>query len=103
MSSVHSQRYSSLLDYSATTESGSDHVDHAIITAPVFTGDALDQASEKTFPQHALYGRVISQEVATFPSTPRRPELLINSNAPFSAVVCGVQVSSPPPPLLPLR
>ncbi|EIN04825.1 hypothetical protein PUNSTDRAFT_138025 [Punctularia strigosozonata HHB-11173 SS5] len=61
--------------------------------APVFTGEALALAGEATFPQHALYGLVLEQEATGFASTVQSSEVFVNSNAPFSALVCGVQGS----------
>jgi hypothetical protein len=67
--------------------------DHAVVTAPILTGDALDVLDSATFPQRALYGRVISQHGNGVPLRPENSRLFINTNAPFSALVCGVQVS----------
>jgi hypothetical protein len=67
--------------------------DHAVVTAPILTGDALDLLSTATFPQRALYGRVVSQHGNGVPARPENSRLFINTNAPFSALVCGVQVS----------
>ncbi|EIN14675.1 hypothetical protein PUNSTDRAFT_140908 [Punctularia strigosozonata HHB-11173 SS5] len=88
-----SRRYSALLDDGSQLDSGDGHRDHATITAPVFTGEALALAGESTFPQHALYGRVLAQEATGFAPTIQFSEVLVNSNAPFSALVCGVQGS----------
>lgn len=65
---------------------------HAYKTAPVFTGDALRILGSTVLPQRALYGRVIAQNSPDFPVRPATPKLYINTNAPFSALVCGVQV-----------
>lgn len=65
---------------------------HSRKTAPVITGDALDAAGSSTFPQRALYGQVVSQKAEDFPEKPTNRKLYINSNAPFSALLCGVQV-----------
>ena len=67
---------------------------HAFRTAPIFTGDALAALGSGILPQRALYGRVISQKALHFPTHPAVPKLYINTNAPFSALVCGVQVSN---------
>ena len=66
---------------------------HAFRTAPIFTGDALDTLGSNVLPQRALYGRVLAQTASGFPAHPYNNKLYINTNAPFSALVCGVQVS----------
>jgi hypothetical protein len=66
--------------------------DHAVVTAPILTGDALDILGMAMFPQRALYGRVVSQYGNGVPTRPDNSRLFINTNAPFSALVCGVQV-----------
>lgn len=65
----------------------------AFETSPMFTGDAFDVLGSEVMPQKALYGRVITQHVPQFPSRTMSRKLYINTNTPFSAVVCGVQVS----------
>lgn len=68
---------------------------HNLRTAPVLTGDALRLLGSHMFPQRATYGRLISQHRNDVPpSKPAAREIFINTNAPFSAVVCGVQVFS---------
>lgn len=67
---------------------------HAFKTAPVFTEDVLAALGPSVLPQKALYGRVITQAATSFPVTPKVPKLYINANAPFNALVCGVQVRS---------
>lgn len=68
---------------------------HSMRTAPIFTGDVLDEMTHHVFPQRALYGRVTSQHTVSGSQSDKlvSPKLYINSNAPFSALVCGVQVS----------
>ncbi|THG98002.1 hypothetical protein EW026_g4118 [Hermanssonia centrifuga] len=66
---------------------------HAMRTAPVFTGDAFISLGPDIMPQRALYGRIVSQHVPGFPTIPSSPKFYINTNAPFSALVCGVQGS----------
>ncbi|EKM56159.1 uncharacterized protein PHACADRAFT_209647 [Phanerochaete carnosa HHB-10118-sp] len=66
---------------------------HAFRTAPVFTGDAAGLLGSDVLPQRALYGRVLSQKAPGFPATPVSPKLYTNTNAPFSALVCGLQGS----------
>jgi hypothetical protein len=45
-------------------------------------------------PQRAVYGRVLAQHVPGCAPDVTLPKLYVNSNAPFSALVCGVQVRS---------
>lgn len=66
---------------------------HALRTAPLITGDAYEELGHKIFPQRALYGRIVSQHSSRLPEHPRSAKVYINTNAPFSALVCGVQVS----------
>ncbi|GJE88163.1 hypothetical protein PsYK624_042460 [Phanerochaete sordida] len=66
---------------------------HAFKTAPIFTGDAFAALGPSVLPQRALYGRVIAQQAVNFPVRPTSSKLYINTNAPFSALVCGVQGS----------
>ncbi|THG98001.1 hypothetical protein EW026_g4117 [Hermanssonia centrifuga] len=77
-------------DFEGDDEGGTQH---ALRTAPVFTGDAFDLLGPGIMPQRALYGRVISQHAPHFPTKPLSPKIYINTNAPFSALVCGVQGS----------
>jgi hypothetical protein len=66
--------------------------DHAVVTAPVITGDALNTLGPHSFPQTALYGRVISQHGEGLSRKSADGRIFVNTNAPFSALVCGVQV-----------
>jgi hypothetical protein len=67
--------------------------DHAVRTAPFFTKTALDIIGEGTLPQRALYGSILAQEAPGLPDVNgHAAKLYINTNAPFSGVVCGVQV-----------
>lgn len=66
---------------------------HTRQTAPVLTGDAVDILGDTVVPQRAVYGRILSQHITGCPQMPVSPKLYINSNAPFSALVCGVQGS----------
>lgn len=65
---------------------------HGLKTAPVITSDALDGLPSSIVPQTAVYGRLISQHASHLPVTPITDRLYINTNAPFSALICGVQV-----------
>ncbi len=69
---------------------------HALRTAPVFTGDAFDEMTHAVFPQRGLYGRILSQHTISTsrPDDVVSPKLHLNTNTPFSALICGVQVCS---------
>jgi hypothetical protein len=67
---------------------------HALKTAPIFTEDVLHAVGPAVFPQRAFYGRVVSQHVDGLPGKTGLPGVYVNTNAPFSALVCGVQVST---------
>lgn len=68
--------------------------DHSFRTAPILTGDAAEALGPDIVPQRAVYGRIINQIVDGETQKPVTPKSYINSNAPFSAVVCGLQVCS---------
>lgn len=67
---------------------------HSLRTAPVFTSDALEVLGNKVIPQRAVYGSVVSSEDSDIEESEyRKPsKLYVNTNAPFSAVICGLQV-----------
>ncbi|GJE88802.1 hypothetical protein PsYK624_048890 [Phanerochaete sordida] len=67
-----------------------DDTTEAARTAPVFTGDVLNHSSSGTFPQRALYGHVVTPDACD--KSPERA-VYINTNAPFSALICGLQGS----------
>lgn len=69
-----------------------NHTDSARF-APIVTADALSGLDPQTVPQKALYGRIISQNASRFPVQPVSPKLYVNTNTPFSGLICGVQVS----------
>lgn len=71
---------------------------HSTRTAPVFTSAALDILGPTVIPQRAVYGSVISshcQSHSVATQSERPSKLYVNTNAPFSAVVCGLQVNMP--------
>ena len=68
--------------------------EHAFRTSPVFTGDALGALGYDVLPQRAVYGSVLAQNADGFPSAPSSPILYINTNTPFSGLVCGLQVGT---------
>jgi hypothetical protein len=71
--------------------------DHSLVTSPIVTGDVLATLGRDVFPQTALYGRILSQHAYELPLKPQDVRLFINSNAPSSGLVCGVQVRRPSP------
>ncbi len=83
-----------LLGADGSLENDSDSAaNHSLRTAPVFTGDAFNVLGPNILPQRALYGHLISQHVPNFPGQGKSRKVYINTNSPFSALVCGVQVS----------
>ncbi|KZV75964.1 hypothetical protein PENSPDRAFT_680684 [Peniophora sp. CONT] len=66
---------------------------HGLKTAPIITSDALDSLPSGVVPQVAVYGRLISQHAQNLPAKPGSERLYINTNAPLSALICGVQGS----------
>lgn len=61
---------------------------HSMRTAPLFTEEALNVIGTTVLPQRAVYGNVLHSPKEPSPLT----KLYVNTNAPFSAVVCGLQV-----------
>ena len=60
--------------------------------APLLTGDVYNALGQGSFPQCSLYGRVVAQHASNFPAKPACSKLWVNTNTPFSALICGVQV-----------
>ncbi|KAI6003780.1 hypothetical protein EDD15DRAFT_2220154 [Pisolithus albus] len=68
--------------------------EHEIRTAPIITRDAYVAAGYREHTsQYGVLGRTISVFNGPTPYTPLDPRLYVNTNAPFSAVICGVQGS----------
>lgn len=65
---------------------------HSHRTSPILTGDAAHILGHSLIPQRALYARILGQYIDGVEHPPTVPKLYVNSNAPFSAVVCGLQV-----------
>ena len=67
-------------------------------SAPAFSREVLDILGHSQLPQRVLYGDLISQHATHLLEMPHQtnsaPRLYINSNEPFSALVCGLQVRS---------
>lgn len=83
------------------SSSAADEADtHALRTAPIVTSDALFHLGQGVIPQRAVYGRLVAQHAPGFPTQCRADrkgkggagKVYVNTNAPFSALVCGVQV-----------
>lgn len=70
--------------------------DHSFRTAPILSGDAAEILGPSLVPQCALYGRILSQLIDGEEQLAVVPLIYININAPFSAVVCGLQVCLSP-------
>jgi hypothetical protein len=70
--------------------------DHNTITAPIITQDVFRILGDNVYPQKVLYGQVLSQTLhgTTEPEQLQSSKLYVNSNTPFSAVICGVQVGT---------
>ncbi|KAF8992060.1 hypothetical protein BDQ17DRAFT_1370044 [Cyathus striatus] len=88
-----------MLDDSTIFDSGQPHANeiaaHDIDTAPLLTRDAFEKISN-TFDyatQYGLLGRIISVQSKGIMETTNDSRLYLNTNAPFSAIVCGVQGS----------
>ncbi|KAF8518615.1 hypothetical protein JB92DRAFT_3112943 [Gautieria morchelliformis] len=63
---------------------------HAHITAPMVTGDVCDAMGSTIFPQRAVYGSILDASTGV---QVKSRKLYINTNSPFSGIVCGVQGS----------
>ncbi|KAH9894405.1 hypothetical protein C8Q73DRAFT_515623 [Cubamyces lactineus] len=62
------------------------------MTAPLFTREAyLTVSIPETRNQYGVLGSVLSIHQSTATRTPDDPRLYVNTNTPFSALVCGVQ------------
>ncbi|KAG8984461.1 hypothetical protein FRB94_004903 [Tulasnella sp. JGI-2019a] len=68
---------------------------HQVVTAPLITADAyqLGKDISKAIPQYGVIGSIISVHSHNAVETCGDRRLYLNTNAPFSAVVCGVQGS----------
>lgn len=82
----------SLLQAEGSLSPDQNAADHSFQTAPILSGDAAEILGPDIVPQLAVYGRILSQLIDGEEQLAIVPKLYINSNAPFSAVVCGLQV-----------
>ncbi|KAH6915303.1 hypothetical protein BKA70DRAFT_1511736 [Coprinopsis sp. MPI-PUGE-AT-0042] len=87
-----------LLDDSDDDEADQDAVvriaKHDLVTAPILTKDALNLLTSKVddlSTQYGVLGKVIAIHDNDRTTVPGDPRLYINTNAPFSAIICGVQ------------
>lgn len=65
--------------------------EYSFRTTPVLSGDAAEILREDRMPQRAVFGRILSQRIDGEDQPVAIPKLYINTNAPFCAVVCGLQ------------
>lgn len=82
----------SLLQSEESFSSDINASDHSMRTAPILTGDVAEHLGPDLSPQRAVYGRIITQVIDGEEHKSNIPKLYINTNAPFSTVVCGLQV-----------
>jgi hypothetical protein len=71
---------------------GSSPLQHELHNSPLVTQAAAIQLPN-VFPQRGLLGSVLQLRGNGFPTTPQDKRVYINTSAPCSAVVCGVQVN----------
>ena len=81
-----------LLDSEGSLSPDQNATEHSFRTAPILSGDAAEVLGPDLVPQRAVYGRILSQLIDGEEQLALVPKLYINSNAPLSAVVCGLQV-----------
>ncbi|KAL4075519.1 hypothetical protein J3A83DRAFT_4485116 [Scleroderma citrinum] len=82
-----------LLPDSASNTKGRSK-EHELCTAPIITRDAFVAAGyNNQTTQYGILGRTMNIINGSMSYSPMDPILYVNTNAPFSAVVCGVQGS----------
>ncbi|EIW61790.1 uncharacterized protein TRAVEDRAFT_44610 [Trametes versicolor FP-101664 SS1] len=68
--------------------------EHEIITAPLLARDAYVAAGmQQKQSQYGVFGSLTAIRERSASYAPHDPRLYVNTNAPFSAIVCGVQGS----------
>ncbi|KIK08362.1 hypothetical protein K443DRAFT_672389 [Laccaria amethystina LaAM-08-1] len=67
--------------------------EHDLITAPLMTREALIRSNQSMRTQYGLLGKVLAIHSKGHTEVPKDQRLYLSSNAPFSALVCGVQGS----------
>ncbi|RPD66711.1 hypothetical protein L226DRAFT_498247 [Lentinus tigrinus ALCF2SS1-7] len=82
----------SLLNINAPLEEATE--EHEVVTAPLLTRDAYVSAgmAEKC-QQYGVLGSVVAIKDKAGRYAPEDPRLYVNTNAPFSTIICGVQGS----------
>ncbi|KAG8955704.1 hypothetical protein FRC04_007695 [Tulasnella sp. 424] len=72
-----------------------DKTSHQVVTAPLITRDAFehDGGLAKDVPQYGVLGSIVSVHAQGSMEVHKDKRIYLNTNAPFSAVVCGVQGS----------
>ncbi|KAG8929014.1 hypothetical protein FRC01_005053 [Tulasnella sp. 417] len=70
-------------------------ISHQIVTAPLITRDAFmfEDGLTKAVPQYGVLGSIVSVHSQGMVEAHGDNRIYLNTNAPFSAVVCGVQGS----------
>ncbi|KIM90985.1 hypothetical protein PILCRDRAFT_59166 [Piloderma croceum F 1598] len=82
-----------LLDDTSQDSRGQSR-DHELRTAPLYTRDAYVAADLRDHgAQYGVLGKVIQTYSKRSSEAPEDSRLYVNTNAPFSAIVCGVQGS----------
>jgi hypothetical protein len=79
---------------SSSNRVGGSPMQHELHNSPLVTHAASIQLPH-VFPQRGLLGSVLEIRGKGFQTTPKDKRVYINTSAPCSAVVCGVQVSQP--------
>ncbi|KAL1721793.1 hypothetical protein EV715DRAFT_194622, partial [Schizophyllum commune] len=66
--------------------------DHDLDTAPLITRDAFDTGDFATrSTQYGVFGSIVSTHDKSRVGTSLDPRIYVNTNAPLSAIICGVQ------------
>lgn len=65
--------------------------EHDLITAPLLTREAFVRSNQSLRTQYGLIGKVLAIHSKGGTEIPEDQRLYLSSNAPFSALVCGVQ------------
>ncbi|KAJ8595321.1 hypothetical protein M405DRAFT_728350 [Rhizopogon salebrosus TDB-379] len=80
--------------HDSITDTRGKSKDHELRTAPIITRDAYVAAGYREgATQYGVLGSVLSIHSKNITYKPVNPQLYVNTNAPFSAIVCGVQGS----------
>ncbi|KIL57968.1 hypothetical protein M378DRAFT_15879 [Amanita muscaria Koide BX008] len=83
-----------LLHDTSSLEFRGRSIDQELCTAPILTRDAYVSIGQgETIQQYGVLGSIIEIGSKEEKETPPDPRLYLNTNAPLSAVICGVQGS----------